>query len=105
MDINEQLAKWRWPDKNVKVIHGQINVYEQGSIYPIKYRLFTQSVDNCLDILAPKLAANGVVVTVGSLEHSGYYAYAHHFLKQEPELVKAGTPALALSEAIGQVIG
>lgn len=103
-ELDKRLAKWRWPGKNVKVAHGWIKVYEHGSIYPVTYQLFTLSVENCFDLLAPKLAEKGIVVMVGSFEHSGYYACVHHFLDQEPEVVRAERPALALSEAIGRFL-
>lgn len=65
---------------------------------------FCRDLNACVVHIIPKLAYQGYVVTVGSYEHRGYYAYAYYFLDKEPEAINDDNPALALSLAIDELI-
>ena len=89
-ELNKKLFKWAFP--GTKII-------------PFFYGIgFTKEIDSCFKYLVPKLAQDGFIVTVGSFEHSGYYAMAYHFDNTKPEQFKSNTPALALCLAIEDLL-
>lgn len=100
--LNEKIAKWLgWEHEFNYWYEYDKDNYKRRRPIPC----FCSSLDMCFKYIAPKLAEKGIVITVGSFEHSGYYAVAYYFDKSEPELIGDDKSAsMALCRAVEKVI-
>ena len=109
-ELNEALAKWRWPNPNydIHMDSTEIKVFESpGHNVPLaQCRLFTLSLDSIWDILVPELGGNCRIVFTEVNWDTGKWAI--DFCKGEGrnwnrEAV-AGLPAFGLCEAIWKAV-